>query len=220
MKLKLNTLHKIALAALAVGIGLLIFGMVVLFRYANMRDISELKFDEIKSGTYVRGTVKGVVLGYHDGLEVSEPLTLYTTDSNETADDAYMSYFLIELKNDKGKYVCILIDEFRDTDLYFQLFDQRTIEQEEEFEVEGIIKYSKSNEEMIKSKVKEFEDTYPFIYFEHHAVDGFSAENVSPCYIEVRPLGARRLWWLYCIPFLFAGVALMILGGRPYERTK
>lgn len=220
MKLKLNLLHKVGIAALLLGIAVLIFGMVVLYRCLHVRDISEMTFDEVKSGTYVKGNISGVLLGYNDGMDAAKPLTLYTTDSDDTDDGAYQTYFLIELKNDRGKYVSVIIDEFRDFDLYHQIFEDTPATELKSFDVEGIVTYKKSDEEMVKQKVSEFKDTYPYLYYDHQPSSGLSDETVSPCCIEIKPIGARKLWWLYSIPLLFAGISLLILGGRPYERIK
>ena len=43
MKLKLNKMHIIGLSAFIVGIGVLIFGLVILFKCINIKDISKLK---------------------------------------------------------------------------------------------------------------------------------------------------------------------------------
>lgn len=220
MKLKLNKLHIVGLAVLAVGIGILIFGMTVLYKYNNMRDIKELNLDDLKKGMYVKGTLTTVVRGFplnaDDTIDSAIPLDLYTTQSQDTTDPAYLTYFLVELEEGSQQFVCVKIDEFLYTDFYYQLYNL----DETPFEFEGIVTYSKQDEELIKNSVGKIGDYYSMTYYERRRLETPTVDNVSPCCISVRYLGARRLWWLYSIPFLFAGISVFILGGRPFERIK
>jgi hypothetical protein len=222
MKLKLNNLHKIALALLLVGIIILIFGLVIFFKCLNVRDLSELKFDEIKSGTYVKGKISTVVKGYspESADSKSEPFELYVTDSQEISEGALKSYLLIELENDPGKYVCVIMDQYFDTDLYQQIFSGNREDDNISYDVEGIITSRKADKELISEKVGNWKDKYTDLYYNSKYLIDFSPDDVSDCCIELRPFGTRKFWWLYSIPFLFAGVSLFILGGRPYERIK
>lgn len=219
MKLKLNKLHIVGLAVLAVGIGILIFGMTVLYKYNNMRDIKELNLDDLKNGMYVKGTLTTVVRGFpFEGTadETAEPLDLYTTQSQDTTDPADLTYFLVELEKDSGQYVCVKIDEFLYTDFYYQIYKR----DETPFEFEGIVTYSKQDEQLVKNSVSKIDDFYAFTFYENRRVEAPSEDNVSPYCIKVKYLGDRKLWWLYCIPFMFAGIAVFVIGGRPFERIK
>lgn len=220
MKLKLNLLHKIGLAVLAVGIVILAFGLTVRYKYTHMQDLTELSLGDIKKGMYVKGTVTNVLKGYpldaDPSGDVSEPLNLYTTDSQDTTDDADMTYFLMELKQDSGEYVCVIIDEFLDTDLYYQIL----MGTESPYKVEGIVTYSEREENLVMEGVRRLKDYYSDIYYDHRLVADPTEQNVSPCCIKLQYLGTRKLWWLYSIPFLFAGIAVFLVGGRPFERIK
>ena len=220
MKLKLNLLHKVGLAVLAVGLIILIFGLTVLYKYEHARDISELELGDIKKGMYIKGTITEVIKGYPLDAETtgrsSVPLDLYTTQSQDTTDSADLTYFLIELRKDSGEYICVAIDEYLDTDLYYQIFSGA----ETPYELEGIVTYSESEEQIVMNSVRKIGDHYSDIYYEHRLVKAPTVDNVSPCCIKVKYLGTRKLWWLYSIPFMFAGIAIFLIGGRPYERIK
>ena len=222
MKLKLNTLHKIAIAAFSVGIIVLIFGLVIFFKCINIRDLSKLKFDDIKSGTYVKGKISNVVRGYHisDNDFKDEPYELYVTDSQEISEGAYKSYLLVELENDPGKFVCVIIDQYLDTDLYHQIFSGDGEDENISYDVEGIITCRKSDKKLIEDGIKKCNNRYSSLYYDSKYITDISIDTVSDCCIKLKPLGTRKFWWLYSIPFLFAGVSLFILGGRPYERIK
>lgn len=218
MKLKLNLLHKVGLAVLVVGIGILIFGMVLLYKCTHMKDLSEMTLDDFKKGMYVKATISDVVSGYPINSEnrMSRPVDLYTTQSQDTTDDAGLTYFLVELKAGSGEYVCVMIDEFLDTDLYYQIYSTGEVP----YEIEGIVTYSELNEQLVKKNVSKIGDYFSIIYYDHRTVEMPTEENVSPYCVKVKYLGARKLWWLYSIPFFFAGIAVFIIGGRPFERVK
>lgn len=222
MKLKLNTLHKIAIAAFSVGIIVLIFGLVILYKCLNIRDLSKLKFDDIKSGTYVKGKISTVVRGYPIGATdyKDEPFELYVTDSQEISEGAYKSYFLVELENDPEKYICVVIDQYYDTDLYNQIFSGNRETYNLSYDVEGIITSRKADKKLIEDGIEKWKDKYSDLYYNSKYIMDMSPDAVSDCCIKLKPLGTRKFWWLYSIPFLFAGVSLFILGGRPYERIK
>ena len=222
MKLKLNQLHIIGISAFLAGIGVLIFGMVILFKCLNIQDLSKLKFDDIKSGTYVKGQITTVVKGYPVGATDYnvEPYEIYTTDSDEISEGAYTSYFLMGLENDPGKYVCVIIDQYRDTDLYHQIFTNNIASDNVPYDVEGIVTCRKVDKERVTESVKNWNKKYSDLYYNTKYASDVSLDNVSDCIIEIRPLGTRKFWWLYSIPLLFAGVSVFILGGRPYERIK
>lgn len=222
MKLKLNKMHIIGLSAFIVGIGVLIFGLVILFKCINIKDISKLKYDDLKSGVYVKGSLSTVVKGYPINATdyQFETFELYTTDSDEVDDGAQKTYFLIELENDEGRYVCVAIDEYLDLDLYHQIYAGNLEADNLSYDVEGIITCRKSNKQFIQDGVKKWKDKYYDLYYKGHKKSDINEDNVSDCCIEIRPLGTRKLWWLYSIPLLFAGVSVFILGGRPYERIK
>lgn len=222
MKLKLNKLHLIGLAVFVIGIAAMIFGMVILFRCINIKDISKLKYDDIKSGVYVNGELSTVVKGYPINAtnEGVEPLELYTTDSDEISEGAYKSYFLVELDNDKGKYVCVIIDEYLYTDLYHQLFSGNMEKYNLPYKVEGIITSRKADKKLIQEGVKKWKDKYSSLYYNALPASDVAEDNVADYCIELKPLGSRKMWWLYSIPLLFAGISVFILGGRPYERIK
>ena len=190
MKLKLNKLHVIGISAFIIGIIVLIFGLVILYKCLNIRALSKLKFDDIKSGTYVKGKISTVVKGSYPVDEnnyKSEPYELYVTDSEEINEGAYKSYFLMELENDPGKFV---------------------------------ITSSKADKKLIKDKVENWKDNYTDLYYNSKYILDMKPDSVSDCCIKLRPMGTRKFWWLYSIPFLFAGISVFILGGRPYERIK
>lgn len=223
MKLKLNNLHYIGLSAFIAGIAVLIFGLVILAKCINTRDLSKLKFDDIKSGTYVKGQLTTVVEGGYrpnDTEYISEPYELYTTDSDEISEGAYTSYFLMELENDPGKYVCVVIDQYLYTDLYHQIFSDTPESEKVPCDVEGVITARKADKKLVKDGVDKLSKKYSDYYYGMHYANDVTHDNVSECIIELRPVGARKLWWLYSIPLLFAGVSVFILGGRPYERIK
>lgn len=220
VKLKLDLLHKVGLAVLAVGIGILIFGLNVLSKYKNIQDISELELKDIKKGMYVKATISGVLTGYPvDGEETgrgSEPIGLHTEQSPNTSDPANETYFLMELGEDSGEYVCVIIDEFLDTDLYYQILTGG----DTPYELEGIVTYSEKDEQIVMDGVSALEEQYSDIYFQHRRLTEPNEENVSPCCIELKPLAVRKMWWLYSIPFMFAGTAIFFIGGKPFERVK
>jgi hypothetical protein len=223
MKLKLNKLHYIGLALSAAGIIVLIVGLVIFFKSLNIRDLSKLKFDDIKSGTYVKGKISTVVKGSYPVDEnnyKSEPYELYVTDSEEINEGAYKSYFLMELENDPGKFVCVVIDQYYDTDLYNQIFSENREVENISYDVEGIITSSKADKKLIKDKVENWKDNYTDLYYNSKYILDLKPDSVSDCCIKLRPMGTRKFWWLYSIPFLFAGISVFILGGRPYERIK
>ena len=223
MKLKLNKLHYIGLALSAAGIIVLIVGLVIFFKSLNIRDLSKLKFDDIKSGTYVKGKISTVVKGSYPVDEnnyKSEPYELYVTDSEEINEGAYKSYFLMELENDPGKFVCVVIDQYYDTDLYNQIFYENGDEEKISYDVEGVITSRKSDRKLIEDGIEKCNDRYSSLYYGSKYITNISNDTVSDCCIKLRPIGTRKFWWLYSIPFLFAGISVFILGGRPYERIK
>lgn len=222
MKLKLNQLHIIGISAFLAGIGVLIFGLVILFKCLNIQDLSKLKFDDIKSGTYVKGQISNVVKGSPVGATDYNvvPYELYTTDSDEISEGAYKSYFLMGLENDPGKYVCVVIDQYLDTDLYHQIFSDELNKNDIPYDVEGIITCRKADQKLVTDSVKKWDEKYYGLYYNAYYANEVSVDTVSDCIIEIRPLGTRKFWWLYSIPLLFAGVSVFILGGRPYERIK
>lgn len=183
-----------------------------------MMDLSEMTLDDFEKGMYVKATITNVVSGYPiNSMEsISEPLELYTTQSQDTTDDARLTYFLVELQESSGEYVCVMIDEFLDTDLYYQIFSV----EETPYEIEGIVTYSEQNEQLVKKSIDKIDDYYSIIYYNDRDVKFPTEENVSPYCVKVKYLGSRKLWWLYSIPFFFAGIAVFIIGGRPFERVK
>jgi len=222
MKLKLNKLHVIGISAFIIGIIALIFGLVILYKCLNIRALSKLKFDDIKSGTYVKGKISTVVRGYHIASNdfKDEPYELYVTDSQEISEGAYKSYVLVELENDPGKYVCVVIDQYYDTDLYNQIFYENGDEEKINYDVEGVITSRKSDRKLIEDGIEKCNDRYSSLYYGSKYITNISNDTVSDCCIKLRPMGTRKFWWLYSIPFLFAGISVFILGGRPYERIK
>lgn len=222
MKLKLNKLHVIGISAFIIGIIALIFGLVILYKCLNIRALSKLKFDDIKSGTYVRGQMSTVVRGYHGDANGFKdgPFELYVTDSQEVSDEAYKSYFLMELENDPGKYVCVIIDQYLDTDLYNQIFLDNKETDNTVYDVEGIITCRKTDKKLVEDGVEKWKDNFSGLYYKSKFIPTLSPDTISDCCIELRPMGTRKFWWLYSIPFLFAGISVFILGGRPYERIK
>lgn len=220
MKLKLNRLHAIGMAVLAVGIAILIFGITLYNKCVNMKDIKDLSLEDIEKGMYVKGTLTTVIRGFPiNGQEMNataEPLDLYTTQSQDTTERADLTYFLVELQKGSGEYVCVKIDEFLYTDFYYQIFT----EDETPFEFEGVVTYSEQDEQLVKNSVNKIDDYYAYTYYEHRTVELPTEATVSPCCIKVKYLGDRKLWWLYSIPFMFAGIAVFIIGGRPFERVK
>lgn len=205
------------------GIVILIFGLNVLYKYEHIRDITDLELGDIKKGMYVKCTITNVVKGYPLDAEAtggnSVPLDLYTTQSQDTADSADMTYFLVELRKDSGEYVCVLIDEYSNTDLYYQIFHATDL-RSTPYELEGIMTYSERNEQIVMDSVRKLNDYYSDTFYENRIVPIPTEETVSSCCMKVKSLSARKLWWLYSIPFMFAGVSIFLIGGRPYERIK
>lgn len=223
MKLKLELFHKIGLVLLAVGLAVLVFGLSIVIKCARIKDLSEYSLSEIKEGMYVKGKIVDVVKGYSPNAQYSVPVDVYTTKSEETSDYAYTSYFILELGEGRGEYVTVVIDEFRDTDLYYQIFSENLgtkVNPGKEYEFEGVFTHSDREEKLIMEAADSWQDSYSDLYFNHKGSAGLSRETISPCCIKFVNLKARRLWWLYSIPFLFAGTALMILGGKPFKRVK
>ena len=227
MKLKLGLFHKIGLVLLALGLCILIFGISIFIKCSSAKDLSELSLSDIKEGMYVKGKIIDVVKGYRigtpEGVYSTESLDVYTTQSEETTDQAATTYFILELGEGRGEYVCIVLDEFLDTDLYWQVITSDMTEATrptEEYTFEGVFTHSDREEKMIMDYADSWQDTYSMLYFNQKSSTGLSKDTISPCCIKLKNLKARKMWWLYSIPFLFAGITLMVLGGKPVKRIK
>ena len=221
MKIRLERLHIIGLSLLAVGIGVFIFGMVILAKCVGMKDISELSLDDLKEGMYVKGTVTNVMEGYPlkvNSME-SEPVVVYTTDSQETSTAAFTAYLFTRMNNDKDEYVCVAVDQYYYTDMFMQFFLDDETSAPQPFEFEGIVTHTDDMEKRIISSADGWQNSYAALYYNGVNTDKLNSSTVSANYIRMKPLSHRKLWWLYSIPFLFAGTAFMVVAGRPRRKN-
>ena len=116
----------------------------------------------------------------------------------------------------------MIVDEFLYTDLYLQFYSSglpgdHSIESRK---FEGIVTYSEREEKLVKDAAENWQDKYYYLSFNDREAVSLSADTVSPYCIKLKDLDTRKLWWLYCIPFLFAGITLLVIGGRPVVSKK
>ncbi|MBQ8967314.1 hypothetical protein [Ruminococcus sp.] len=227
MKFKLRPLHIAGIAAFVAGLAVLGFGLADFYRCTHLRDISDMKLADFEEGMFVKGTVRSVVNGYlvdpEPGDYAPRPIEIYTEQSDATDDYAETTYYLLELGEGSGEYMTIAVDEYLSTDIYFQLHSDALTEgsaYDTSHEFVGQITYDAEDEKRITDFAENWQDTYQDLYYINTNSDGLSKETISPYFIKMKEPGARKLWWLFSIPLLFAGSAMFILEGKPSKKKK
>ena len=154
------------------------------------------------------------------GIEASGSLN--ESDLEQALID-HLQEFMLELGEGRGEYIAIAVDEYLSTDLYFQLHSDVLTEgsgYDTPHEFVGKIVYDADDEKRIMELAENWRDTYQDLYYINTNSDGLSRENTSPYFIKMEEPGARKLWWLFSIPLLFAGSAMFILEGKPSKNKK
>ena len=232
MKHRLNSLLIGGIIMLVIGIAALALGLNVRSKYSNMRDLSEVTLADIHKGMYIKGRINEVVSGLPrgkaDDLEngyATEPFDLYTTESQDTEEDANVSYVLAEVGPvGSGEYVCLIIDEFSYTDLYWHIFGGNMTNNaydNDSFEFEGVVTCDDSDAKIVKDKVENWGETYSYLAIGRSLVGSVDTDHVSDCCIRLKDLSTRRYYWLFGLPPIAGGIVLLLIGlGSSAEDEK
>lgn len=215
MKAKVKRQRIIGAVMIALGILVLIYGLVVKSRVDSRKDISQLKAKDIKDGVYVSGTFSGVcwTVSKKDTGEAHVPVVIRDEESGSTSDGASQVVFLTNCAEKSGKYLCMNIDEYTSTDMFLQVTSGRFIDSkymDDTFEYDGVITERSVDVKAIKKFIKNWKKQCDGIYFKNEKLEDISEGNVMLYTLEVRDLSGRRFWWVYSTPLLAGGMVLML----------
>lgn len=224
-KRRLNSLHIGGAVMLVIGIIALVLGLNVRNKYNDMRDLSELTLADIHEGMYIKGSINKVVSGFPIGQKSeldngydTVPFDLYTTESQDTEEDANVSYVLAEVgQSGSGEYICLAVDEFKYTDLYWHIFGGDMKNQafdDRYFEFEGVVSTTDFEKKFISDKVESWNEDYSYLVLGHDVAGSVDADHVSDCCLRLGDMSKKQYYWLFSVPPLVAGVLLTVLGFR------
>ena len=222
-KLKANAYHIAGAVLLAIGLGVMIFGLVRLYKIDHRRDVSELTEGDIKYGTYVSGTItsQGELLrGYPMGSETADsPVIIKELSSSDTA---RRSLLLTDLVHQTGKYISADVDEYYYTYLYHFISSGQFADSgvDEVFQFDGVIIKKKSYVQAMKDMMASWNENWLGLYSGSKMVNAPQEASTWEYTIKLIDIGPRRFTWLYSIPFLFCGVMVFAIGGKPMKRVR
>lgn len=226
MKLKLTMFHKGAIVLITIGMAVTIAGLVMFFKYLNIKEISSLTADDVKNGTYVKGTIQRIISVNEEGSEDLIPAAIYNGDSPTGKDKAFYTVVLTDMAPRSGKYIPIGIDQYEfpeDHQYVFGLalnFDGGDPSIVPDGKFEGIIckndEYTNSAREFADNAL----DQYKFVVIDGSVLTEFSGDDISDYYIEIKDMTPRKYIWLIGLPPLLGGIVLAVMAGSPFKKVK
>lgn len=226
MKLKLNMFHKGAIALLLIGMAITVAGLVMFFRYINIKELSQMEADDVKSGTYVTGKIERLMYVNEEGSENILPAAIYAGDSPSGKEKGVYAVVITDLIPASGKYIPLGLDQYQFPDDYQYIFGlalnfdggDPSIVPDGQFE--GVIRKNDLFTEKARNFAGTALDTYKYVVIDGEILTELDSDDISPYYIEVRDLTARRYIWLIGLPPLLGGLVLTFIAGSPFKKNK
>lgn len=223
VKLKLNIYHWVGCVLFLAGIVILVSGLVRLYKIDHRRDITELTEEDVKSGVYVSGTItaKGELLRIfpQDKEKSAQPAAVWTKDSR---DGSRKTLFITNLLSQTHRFLPAEVDEYYYTELYHFMTDEVFLDytSDEEYKFDAVIVRSRSDRKDVAGYLEGYKDNYRSTFSGSKMVNAPEVSSTWEYTLKLIDPSPRRLWWLYGVPFIFAGVMIFAIGGKFYRRIK